>query len=228
MTTGRINQVTILAERVSRSDRRRRSPEGSESLPRKGHGRNRCPAHGWARAQGSERPRAIQLPPLSSPRDGPPQEQRRAREGLLLPATYVSREEIPGHPSRPERRLRDTVDPRMSLRLMMAIGQPSADSSNARRKEPAGLRSLDVTRSLLSREGQLGCSLRSNVDRRPDQSCRWPQRFVQVLGPRLAIGRLRDKGPHQAPERADEVFQRAIGPTDQGLKRTTRGGGATH
>ena len=66
------------------------------------------------------------------------------------------------------------------LKLVMAIGQPSADSSNARRKSPAGLRSLDITESLLSREGQLGCSLRSDVDRHPGRNRRWPQRIASI------------------------------------------------
>ncbi len=46
-------------------------------------------------------------------------------------------------------------------------------------------------------------------------------RFDKVLGPRSAISRLRDEEAHPALERADKVILRgAIGPTDQGLKRT--------
>jgi len=59
---------------------------------------------------------AIQLPPLNFPKDGPPQMQRRAREGHLLPATCIPREGTPGRLSRPERRLLALGGPQVSYK----------------------------------------------------------------------------------------------------------------
>ena len=116
MTTGRINQVTILpGRRPAEAEAARNHPEGWKNRRSVG-GRSGTerPARGVPGAQGRRGTKqAIQLPPLSSPRNGPPQEQRRARWGHLLPGTCAPRVEDTSRPSRPGGRLWASVGPRM-------------------------------------------------------------------------------------------------------------------
>jgi hypothetical protein len=92
MTTGRINQVTIL-----------NAPRGTRDLL----GRQSCTLKG-CRSTGSLFPGArlhgdhptIHLPPLSSPQDGPP--HSRAGQGPFHSVAYAPQEEDTGHWSHPK------------------------------------------------------------------------------------------------------------------------------
>ena len=111
MTTGRINQVTIVSLGASRHAKKGdlgtegARPEGRALSRYQGRGRTiRCgsqPEPHWGAEAHQERRRAIQMPPLSSPKDGPPQrvkghdpkgsaprcDIRLSREGYQLPVT---------------------------------------------------------------------------------------------------------------------------------------------
>ena len=143
MTTGRINQVTIL----SPAARTPRGVHGSRGAPVPKDGQSRQVVGAGPRStpspsplEGRSRPRrvrAIQLPPLSSPRDGPRQgveSARTRRIGPTLRHTALERR-IPAV-RHAERRLRTSVDPRMSFGTMLAIDQPSTDSFRAPEEKP--------------------------------------------------------------------------------------------
>ena len=158
MTTGRINQVTILTER--RCNAHRPPPEtphrGGRIVSRSGPaGMPEAQPVGSPGRIAARCPRAIQLPRLISPRDGPPQRRRRAREGHLLPGTCTPRAEGTSHPSRRENGygLRRSPD---GLWTMVAIGQSSTDSSDARGYGPTGLRTSGSPQAPDSPGGRAG------------------------------------------------------------------------
>jgi len=123
MTTGRINQVAILNPRTAaqKASRRRRNScyklEGS---------RRSAPSHAPpSRRTYRKRTRPIQLPPPSSPKDGPP---RRGR-GLATAkntATCAPREEETRDQSRPRTDTGHRNRPQRSSRTV-ASSQPSTD-----------------------------------------------------------------------------------------------------
>ncbi|MCJ1226915.1 hypothetical protein MMC12_003570 [Toensbergia leucococca] len=106
MTTGRINQVTILTGGPGREARGRpeEPPGGSQNRQVVGGGPK--PGTRPGDPPGPEAPggprRAIQLPPLSSPGGGPPQGPLRARKGHPRAAACAPQEEDTSHRSRPE------------------------------------------------------------------------------------------------------------------------------
>ena len=136
MTTGRINQVTILTRHGPETGR---APEahpkangvitelrGDETPPGGGHPRG----HKVART----RPAPIHLPPLSSPRGGPRHVGKAGARSHSTPgATCTPREEDASRPSRPEAVTSFGLPPSV-LGIMFAIGQPSTDSSIALRQ----------------------------------------------------------------------------------------------
>ena len=132
MTTGRINQVTIL-NAVTRVAARPGGPRQSSSL-RGAQSTQRVAARSRAR-RGRH---AIHLPPLSSPR---------AVRGTSGRARAVP--ECSMHPARggyrPPVTPRDGYQLRLTpkgLKVCMAIGQQPADSNSARRREPTGRQGL--------------------------------------------------------------------------------------
>ena len=132
MTTGRINQVSILRVRSHTLEERSRlvtpHPRRDDQDIYKVGGRAeaRRPARGTPGAEAAERsPRAIQLPPLSRPRDGPGQTWgfatlnagphctiRPSDEGYPPPITWVPRRATKQRAGSP--RISALVDPRMS------------------------------------------------------------------------------------------------------------------
>ncbi len=99
MTTGRINQVTILTTSPPPEGGGQGSaPRGAEIVNRRERGR--IQARPRVQLPGEEMPPgAIQLPPLNSPRCGPPQGPARPGETLtvLLHAHLKRRIPRPGH-----------------------------------------------------------------------------------------------------------------------------------
>ena len=132
MTTGRINQVTILRVRSHTLQERSRlvTPhprrDDQDSCKVGGRAEAQRPARATPGAEAAERsPRAIQLPPLSSPRDGPGQTwgfatlnagphctMRPSVGGYQPPITWVPRRAMKRLAGSP--RVSASVDPRMS------------------------------------------------------------------------------------------------------------------
>jgi len=132
MTTGRINQVTILQARVPRKRSDLLTGKTAAWNPRRGrklvvhHGwdgafwlgktarptgdRARTPAKGWPSLRS-----VIQLPPLSSPRDGPSQRTRSAPRGTTTRLWHLPlKRRIPDGRSRRNRRLPTAAYPQKS------------------------------------------------------------------------------------------------------------------
>ena len=131
MTTGRINQVTILTSAGAAAPRGARGGAGARPRGRVVAWRGRPGArHRPRQPRGATRARTIQLPPLSSPRGGPPQE-RVGRDGLtrLRHASLGRRMPYAGHA--PEGGYRPGRAPE-SLLITLAIGHSSTDSIVAR------------------------------------------------------------------------------------------------
>ena len=149
MTTGRINQVTILRVRSHTLEGRSRlvtpHPRRDDQDIYKVGDRAEapCPARATPGAEAAERsPRAIQLPPLSFPRSGPGQTWgfatlnagphcpiRPSEGGYQPPITWgppPCSEAASGMPTGYRLRLTPKC-----LRIMIAIGQPSTDSFRA-------------------------------------------------------------------------------------------------
>ena len=83
-------------------------------------------------------PRAIQLPPLSCPRSGPPQHWEFATRRPAHAAPYTPLKEDTSRPSRPEAVMSFGWPPSI-FRIMIAIGQSSTDSVGAHGKYPMSL-----------------------------------------------------------------------------------------
>jgi len=165
MTTGRINQVTIVTGRASERSHRQAHPEGTELLPGRDAGTDPTSGCNHVEARRPRQVQAIRLPPLDFSRSGPPQIPRRAREGLLRSATCAPRVEVPSRPSRsPTEADTGFGGPPNVWRITLAIGHQSTDSVNARGRGATGLRSLNTAHSRLSREGQLDCVRWSSVN----------------------------------------------------------------
>ena len=163
--------------------------------------------------------RAIQLPPLEFPKNGPPQESAGpARATCCLRHTSLERglpmarhATVDGYRPRgsPKCLTRNDGHRPTALRLPLGLQQ-----------EPAGLRSPDATKSRLSREGQLGSSGRRGlITARAGTSGCAGAPLLEALGPRLTVSRLRDgRRTPEAPGRGGAPERFATGPTSQGLK----------
>ena len=120
MTTGRINQVTIFVPK-GRPDGQPRPPNphrGRKSLHRKGRGPRPTPnPHAGHPVKGG-RVTVIQLPPLSSPRRGPPQSPRRPyrqpRDCGIHPSRGGHQPPVTSIPENGDRRLPVTAYPQKS------------------------------------------------------------------------------------------------------------------
>ena len=151
MTTGRINQVTTVGPGgpAPGASPRGRTPRGGPGQLRdRGGPWGQHPARGRApeRRRSTEVPRAIQLAPLSSPRDGPPQRLTLDPRGPCPgeTAACAPQEEDAVRRSHPEAAIGLGLPPNV-LRIMFAIGQPSTDSVRARRHETCGSSGADAT-----------------------------------------------------------------------------------
>ena len=147
MTTGRINQVTILTAGTP-GPRTGVPPgppleSGGRELVTQSERRPKPSARTRDHAPGPKPPGnlwLIQLPPMSSPRDGPRQSWGvRGLEAGPITATYAPRMEDTSRPSRPEDGYGLRLTPEC-LWIMIAIGQPSTDSFRAHERKPMGLR----------------------------------------------------------------------------------------
>jgi hypothetical protein len=126
MTTGRINQVTVVTPSDPHAVARREKPPRGAAEPcyKEGARRKARPAGGVPGAEREGPPMAIHLPPLSSPRGGPPRGSsgsRAARHRCMCPSGGGS-----PSPSHARGRLLVRVCPRRSGGTV-AIGQPSTD-----------------------------------------------------------------------------------------------------
>lgn len=118
--------------------------------------RSRHPARGRTpeRCRSTEGPaQAIQLPPLRSPKDGPPQRLTLDPRGPCPgeTAAYASQEEDTVRRSRPEAAIGSGLPP-IVLRIMFANGQPSTDSVRARRHEAYGSSGTGATSAVKPKE----------------------------------------------------------------------------
>lgn len=118
--------------------------------------RGRHPARGRTpeRCRSAEGPaQAIRLPPLSSPKDGPPQRLTLDPRGPCPgeTAAYASQEEDTVRRSRPEAAIGLGLPPNV-LRIMFANGQPSTDSVRARKHETYGSSGTSATSTVKPKE----------------------------------------------------------------------------
>jgi hypothetical protein len=125
MTTGRINQVTTLNPRGTQRGRVESHPEGRPSIATRKECTGRCTQpEASRRAEREGPPVTIHLPPLGSPRGGPPRwssSPRAARYRCIRPSSGG----VPS-PCHAARRLLVRACPRGS-EGRVAIGQPSTD-----------------------------------------------------------------------------------------------------
>src|SRR2546423_7442328 len=128
MTTGRINQVTILHPRglLVGGAAWKKPPEGLDLLRgRSALREEERPVQGTQQAELEERPRTIHLPPLSSPKDVPPQRRsgwKAATPCHIGPSGGGS--PLPVTPRKGGYRSRPTPE---DLAGTVAIGQPPTD-----------------------------------------------------------------------------------------------------
>ena len=142
MTTGRINQVTIL-RRPTTGVEGRQTPRKGQSSQQEGSAPKHSPArrdsHQSPKARTAAAHRTIQLPPLSSPKDGPPKTRSHPPKGA---ATGLSIRLSGGGylpPVTPEGGYRHGLTPDC-LAGMLANGHQPTDSIRAGRSEsPTGL-----------------------------------------------------------------------------------------
>ena len=129
MTTGRINQVTIVP---GGQETPGAPPKGSGIVARLGAGRSPAPgpSHPWE-AGAPTRHQAIRLPPLNSSDRGPPQAPRDIDWRCARAATYAAPVEIASHPVTPPRAATGFGEPPNNLQRAVANGQPSTDPFNA-------------------------------------------------------------------------------------------------
>jgi len=186
MTTGRINQVTILARRAEAKGYPRRGR--SQALP-EGMGtpeRAQPQAPNPRERAGGERP--IQLPPLSSPRGGPLRERSgrtAAKPHRLRPPRGGDRQPVMPR----EEQLRATAYPQ-ACGEDGSRSQPSTDHKGARCRKTTGLRFPQQSRGDLTdvRVGVLTIGFRATSARLKERHA--PDEVltrVDVAGRRLGI-----------------------------------------
>jgi len=130
MTTGRINQVTILTAGGRATHRDPPSP-GGRAVHQRSRGRRRPPAPRSPEQKLHRSPRAIQFLPQSSPGDGPPYRRSGCHRPPSRSRTYAPQEEDTHSRSH---LVRDGYLPGLSpecVRITMAISQQSTGSTDA-------------------------------------------------------------------------------------------------
>jgi len=231
MTTGRINQVTILTSAGAATPRGARGGAGARPRGRVVAWRERRGARHRPRPpRGATRAGTIQLPPLSSPRGGPPQ-GRVGRDGLARLRHASLRRRMPYAGHAPEGGYRPGRAPE-SLLITLAIGHSSTDSIVARcarqrdvgpRRPPGRGRGRGPSRGRrASRLQPSGCSTGSDLRLAAwlYRGCCGPGREARCADG----GHRRDVALHLTPEGRERAEAAAWATTTRGRGTPRRGG----